>query len=138
MAILPHILNSNSVKMVARFEATYSDLSKNNTTNSVDLFTVPPKTVVRAVKIKHFAAFTGGAISAYTVAVGVLGSLEKYASRFDVFQAVAGDTFQLSYGCDATSHTLWSKLLLSAWSTGANLNAATQGNLVITLDLDIL
>lgn len=138
MAILPKILNSNSTKLVARFYVDHDDLDASDVTNSVNLYVIPPKTIIRSVKINHFTAFTGGAVSAYTVAVGVLGSLEKYASRFDVYQAVSGSTFQLSYGCDTISHSEWSQLLLSAWSVGADLDQVTQGDLVITLDLDIL
>lgn len=107
---------------------TYSDLSAASTTNDVELFSLPAAGIVHMVRIKHSTAFAGGSISAYTVSVGITGNLAKYASAFDVFQAVADTTLQLSDGPfteDAGSAT---SVRLAATSTSDNLDQATAGS----------
>jgi len=76
----------------------FADFSAAAVTNSITLQSLTAKQVVHAIVIKHTEAFSGGSISSYKVKVGVSGSLSKYATEFDVFQAVAdttGETYQL-------------------------------------------
>jgi hypothetical protein len=83
--------------------------------------------VIHAVKIKHSAAFTGGLISAYTVSVGIVGNLVKYAPAFNVFQAPGNTVQQISSTVGTENHGAATSIRLAAVSIGANLNAATTG-----------
>jgi hypothetical protein len=96
-------------------------------TLSVPLFTMPRGAVLHGIKIKHSTAFAGPSISAYTISVGILGSLAKYASAFDVLQAVSSTTFQLSDNFVSEDDAALTQVYATATSVGANLNVATAG-----------
>jgi hypothetical protein len=133
------IVNARSDYCMLHVIKTYADFSTAALTNSVVLFIAPPRTIVRNVKTKHSIAFSGTAITAYTVSVGVAGALEQFSSQFDVFQAVAGNTFQLSTGIGSFSHTAGTNILATATSVGANLNAAAgTGSVEFTIELLIM
>lgn len=97
-------------------------LTKTNT-----LFSLIAGGIVHAVKIKHSASFTGGAIASCTMSVGIAGTVDKYASAFDVFQAVSGTAFELSDALGSESHTAATNITITATSTVANLAALTTG-----------
>lgn len=112
---------------------TFSDFSAAATTNSINIYGLGAGWVLHAVKIKQSTAFSGGAIASYTVSVGVSGNNAKYASAFDVFQAVAATTLQVTgtVGCESQGAIV--QLTATATSTGANLNAAAAGSVDIWL-----
>lgn len=97
------------------------------TTQSITLFTLPAAGTIHAVKIKHSTAFVGGAITAYTLSVGIAGTLAKYATAFDVFQAVSNTAFQTTGVTGAENNSAGTAILITATSTTANLNASTAG-----------
>ena len=115
----------------SKYTVPYTSLSTAATTNSITLFSLPAAGIIHGVKIKHSTAFSGGSISAYTVSVGISGTLAKYATAYNVFQAVANDTFQLSNTLGSENHASATNILITATSTGANLNAATAGSVDI-------
>jgi hypothetical protein len=133
------IVNARSNYCMLHVIKTYADFSIAALTNSIVLFIAPPKCVVRNVKTKHSIAFSGTAITDYRVAVGVIGDTEKFSSRYDVFQAVAANTFQLSTGIGSYSHVAGTLIVATAWSVGANLNAAAgTGSVEFTIELLIM
>lgn len=107
---------------------SYTDFAAASTTNDIEIYSLPAKGVVQAITLKHNASFTGGAISGYTISVGVPGDLEKYINTTDVFTAPSDTTFNdgdmLNEVEDFGSTT---SIRAQAISTDANLNAATQG-----------
>lgn len=107
---------------------SYTQFQAASTTNSITLLVLPAGGVIHSVKIKHSTAFAGTSITAMTVSVGVTGTLNKYASAFDVYQAVSDTTFQLSTGAGSENHGSATNILATGTSTGANLNALTQGS----------
>lgn len=125
------VVGGTDVPAWTKYTVTYAQLAAAALTNNVTLLTLPVGGIIHAVKIKHSVAFTGGAISAYSVSLGIAGNTAKYASAFDIFQAVAADTFQLSQVLASESHTATTAILLSAISVGANLSAATAGSVDI-------
>lgn len=114
-----------------KYTFTYADFSTAATTNSLDLLSLPAGGIIQGVKIKHSAAFTGGAISAYTIQVGIVGTLNKYASAFNVFQAPGNTVQQLSTTAGTENGGAATAIKVTATSTGANLNAATAGSVDI-------
>jgi len=118
---------------------TAAQLAAAALTNTVTLTALPAKTVVHAVVIKHSAAFGGGTIATYTVAVGITGNLAKYATAFDVFQAPGASKDQISSGgADIESFTASANLLLTATATGGNLNTATTGSVTVWVLTSVL
>ena len=126
-ALLDASLSSETPRWF-KFTKTFTTLSAAATTNDIELFSLPAGGVVHAVKIKHSAAFTGGAISAYTVSVGIAGNLVKYSAAQNVFQAPGNTVFLLTATTGTENHGAATSIRLAATSTGANLNAATAGS----------
>lgn len=106
----------------------YTSFSTAATTNSITLLSLVAGGIIHGVKIKHSTAFAGTGITAMTVSVGVTGTVNKYASPFDVFQAVSNTTFQLSNVVGSENHGAATTILITGTSTGGNLSALTQGS----------
>lgn len=106
---------------------SYTAFSTAATMNSIALFTLPAGGVIHGIKIKHSTAFAGTSITAYTVSVGISGTVAKYASAFNVFQTVSSTAFQLSGDFVEENDGATTGVLITATSTGANLSAATAG-----------
>lgn len=111
---------------------TYSDLSAGGTTNDIEVYSLPAKSVLHAVAMKHSVQFSGGTISQYALTVGLTGQLARYtpttlqaASAVSSSNFVDSATANLPEPRDFTSAT---SIRLSATSVGGNLNAATQGS----------
>ena len=98
------------------------------TTEDIELFALAAGGVIHGVKVKHSASFTGGGLTAFTVSVGISGELAKYASAFDVFQAAANTTFQLSNSFGSENHGATTSIRIAAASTTANVADATAGS----------
>ena len=118
----------NNIPIWLKYTFTYSALSTAALTNSITLVTLPAAGIIHAIKLKHSIAFTGGALSSYTLSVGISGNLDKYANSFNVFQATGNTTFYIAYGMFSENHGATTSVLLTATSIGANLNAATAGS----------
>jgi len=93
----------------------------------VEVYSLPAGYVLHGVKIKHSTAFGGGAISSYTLSVGITGELDRYSSDFDVLQATGDTTFQLSQCFDSQNHGSATSIKANAKSLGATLDNATAG-----------
>jgi hypothetical protein len=115
-----------------KYTLTYDQMAPNGFTYSAPLFTLPPKGVIHAVKIKHSAAFTGGLIASYTVSVGISGNLTKYAAASNVFDAPGDTNFDLSSTVGGESHAdAGTQIYAAATSTTGWLSDATQGSVDI-------
>ena len=106
---------------------SYSFFAVGTTTFSAQLMLLPPSGIIHGVKIQHSASFTGGAISAYTISVGDVNTVDLYASAFNVHQAYGPTVYQLSSNFAGESLASATQLYVTATSTSANLNAATSG-----------
>lgn len=117
-----------------KFTFTYAALAVAALTNTIEMYQLPAAAIIHAVRIKHSVPFTGGAISAYSLSVGVFANLTKYALAFDVFQPISGVAYQDSFLPGSESFTGAISLRLAAQATGANLDQATAG----TVDVWVL
>lgn len=122
-----------SVPRWRKFTFDYTDLAAAATANDIELYSLPAGGIIHAVKIKHSTAFSGGTLSAYTVSVGIAGNLTKYASAFDVFQAVGNTTFQLSNSFGSENHGAATSIRIEATSVGDDLDNATAGEVDVWL-----
>jgi hypothetical protein len=119
--------------MWTSYTVTYSDLAAAAGSNQITLATLPAKTVLHGVALKHSAAFGGGTIATYTVSVGLAASPTKYASAFNVFQAPGDTVGQLSVGGYVENFAASTDVKISAVATGGMLNAATSGSVTVWL-----
>lgn len=114
-----------------KYTKTFADLSTAGLTNNIELFSLAAKEMIHAVIMKCSTLFTGGAIATYTLSVGITGTLGKYVAILDAKQAVGNQVFGPGLAAALLSPENFgasTSIKLSAISTVANLNAATQGS----------
>lgn len=110
-----------------RFSVAESDFTAAAAQESITLFSLAAGEIIHSVKIKHSASFTGGTIADFTLEVGISGAEDKYASAFDVFQAAADTTFQLTDVVDSENHGSATDILVTARSASDDVADATAG-----------
>lgn len=94
---------------------------------SVALATLPAGGILHGVKMKSSVAWTGGSLTAYTLEVGISGTTDKYASAFDMFQAVSDTTLQLTQTFATEDHGATTAVLLTANSTTDDTGNVSTG-----------
>ncbi len=108
---------------------SYTQLQTASTSNAIQLFALPSRTLLSHVVIKSSTAFTGGSISDLTIQVGPSGNYGQLIDNFSIFQAVADQTFA-NVGTEYIgSFSGTTPIYINATSVGANLSALTQGSL---------
>jgi hypothetical protein len=85
--------------------------------------------LIHAVRIKHSTAFAGTEIATYKVSCGVSTSKEKFAEKFDVFSA----TGVTNYLMNSMLYREVNSLRVYAYSTGANLDQSTAGQVSVAI-----
>lgn len=100
-------------------------------TLNINLFSLPAAAIIHATRIKHSVAFAGTSITAVNLSVGISGTVAKYASAFDIFQAVSATAYQNSATFNSESFTASTQITATITSIGANLSALTTGNVDI-------
>lgn len=117
---------------------TYADFSAAGLTNDISIYTLPINGYIHDVKIVPTTAFSGGLISAYTVSVGIAGSLAKYAIAANTF--TGNTTLGLAHaplpGLENTSGT--TDIRAQAIAVTGLLNTATAGSVDFYLLVSIL
>ncbi len=117
-----------SLPVWTKYSVSHTALQAASTTNNIQLFSLPAKSVMHAVIMKQTTAFAG--TLTYTLSVGITGSLAKYLSAYDVTQAVSDSSFTQSGASvvvqpeDFGSAT---SIRLAATSTIQNLNQSSAG-----------
>jgi hypothetical protein len=106
---------------------SYADFAAGAASNTIPLFNLAPHAIIHGIKIKHTASFTGGSITAYTISVGDINTVDLFASAYDVYQAPASTVYQLSSNFYAEDNTNQTQIYATATSTGDNLSSATAG-----------
>lgn len=115
------------------FTLRFSDLTAAATQQDFHLFELGTDEILEKVRIKHPESFRGGALTAYTVSVGVPGDLTKYGSAFDVFQEVLPRNLQLTNVLGGVEENQRASIRVQATATGGNLSLATQGTVEIAI-----
>lgn len=115
----------------------YSDFAAAALTNDIEIYSLPAGYEIAGAFIKHSTAFSGDAITAYTISIGILGTLNKYQAAFDVFQAVGATVFDITKLTSGTVENWLEAISIraAATATGANLDQATAGEVDIYLCL---
>ncbi len=121
--------NVGNVPQTLRFTVNHTQLAIAATSNVITLFQLQPGQYILASFIKHGQAFTGGSLSAYTLALGNNSITDKYADAFDVFQAPGNGKIGANgkVGMEDGLSGAAQNVQLTAVSTGSTLDAATGG-----------
>ncbi len=98
---------------------------------------LPANARILARELRCPTAFTGGAISAMTLSLGVAGSTTQIINAQSIFTAVG--SLQGTTGADPTPfYAASSQLIATITSTSANLTALTTGALVLDVLFTVL
>lgn len=111
-----------------KYTTSHTALQTAGTTNNITLFSLPAKTIIHQIVTKTTVAFAGTSISAYTISVGITGTLAKYSPAFDVLQAVSSSVFQTSSSGNMEDFSGATNIKIAAISTGANLSVSSAGS----------
>lgn len=114
-----------------KFSYTYTDFSNASTSFSVTAFTLLSGEGIDAIVVKHGTPFTGGTITAYTLEIGETGDSDQFSTPFDVFQATSTSTLQVTNSLDVPNIGATTDVVVTAKSTGDNLDQATAGTVDI-------
>lgn len=120
--------------VMERFILTFADLSEADGSQTITLMTLPKGAIIKGVRIKHSTAFSGGGAGAVTCAVGsAAGATNSFAAAFDVFQAVANTTAQMTSGWKANTYA--ADTLTATIAANVNVNTLTAG--VVNIDVEM-
>jgi hypothetical protein len=121
-----------------KYDFSYTDFSAASLQNQIVLFSLPAKTMLEKILIKHSQSFTGGSIYSYGIEVGIVSNPNKYTTAFDVFSPPLPLNYEISIAPDIESLTGASNIYVNAQALGANLNAATGGAVSIWVQTSVL
>ncbi len=130
-----------SMPVWTKYTVTHTAMQAAALTNNITLLTLPAKTMIHRVVIKQSTAFAGTLISAYTLSVGIAGTLAKYIAAYDVFAAVAATTFGASAATIQAlleNFSTTAAIKVEATAVGANLDQSTAGSADIWVQTSLL
>lgn len=106
---------------------------------SVTIVTLPQKSVVTGVIVKHSKAFTGGAITAYNVSIDSNNvGYAAYSPNLDVFQSPADNIFNSNIQQAPIFQSAGDDVVISSSCEGGTLDEATQGSVDVWLKVETL
>lgn len=117
--------------LLDKYTVDYTDIQTAATTNTATLLSLPAKTLIEFVIIKHSTAFAGGSISALTVDVGDATDADELIAAFDVVQAVAEGASQITSAPYIGAFASATNIVATFTATGDNLDQLTQGSVDI-------
>lgn len=126
-----------SVPKWTKYTIAHTDLQAPSGSNNITLFTLPAKTMLHKVILKHSTAFAGTGITSYQLSLGISGAATKYAANFDVTQVVSDNARSITTADDIESFSSGTSMLLQA-TANANLNQSTAGSVDIWIMTSLL
>lgn len=130
---LTDVANIDSVPQWFKVTVGFAALSTAGVTNDIEILSLPVGTMIHKVVQKHSVAFAGPSITAMTISVGITGTLAKYGTALDVFQAVGATVFQLDSVVGIESFGAVTSIRAAGIATGANLDQLSAGSTDIYL-----
>ena len=109
-------------------------------TGDILLMNLPPRSIARLVMTKHSVALTGtGPLTAATVVVKTANNATLGGAAFNVFQAVADSTSQLTIPAALKeNYATATPLLAGVVLTGGNANVLLTGSVDIWVTYEVL
>lgn len=130
--------NTNAtVPVWTKYTVGFAALQVAALTNTVNVATLPAKSVLMAAKFDVTTAFSGGAIATLTASLGRSGNVAKYLVATSVAGTGLVDGVALTVPvCEST--VAGTTITLTAVSTVANLSALTQGSMNVYIQTSAL
>ena len=122
------VLLALGVPFWTKYSVGHAALQAAALTNDIELLSLPAKSVVHAVYVKHSTAFAGAGITAYTLSVGIAGDPTRYMLAHDVLQAIGDTVFLLTSAVGSENHGAATSIRLAATAVGANLDQSSAGD----------
>lgn len=133
-----NIDTTSSIPVWTKLTFAHTAFQTAATVNTIELVSFSAQEAIQGIIIKHSTAFSGGAISAYTVEVGITGNLDEYASPFDIFQATGDTVKQATQVLDVPSFSGVTSVKITARSVGANLDQSSAGSVDVWIKTSVL
>lgn len=112
----------------------YTSMQTGSTSTQIDLFSIPPGSILTYLVIKHTAAFTGAAISDVVAELGTGGSPGLFVPSFDIHQAPGDTVYDSVVANYIGSFVSSTPIYLTVTSSGANLSALAAGSVNVWYD----
>lgn len=122
---------TDAATLLSKYTIGFADIAAAATTDTESFLTLPEKTVIEYIVVKHSTAFAGGSISALTVDIGDASDADELLSGFDVFQAVADAAREIVSCVYIGAFSGSTNIIATFTATGDNLDQLTQGSLDI-------
>lgn len=120
---------------VEKITKTFADFATGSTTNTIlSGFDIPPRGLIYHTFIKASTTFSGGAIASYVVKA----KLPAVDLTFNTNVFTGESVTQGVLSTNIASMTVPAAVSLTATSTGANLDQATQGSVDIWIFYSVL
>lgn len=123
-----------------KYTVTHDQLQAAGHTNSLLMFTVPPKGIVTDIIFKHSEAFAGSGITDYQMGVGDQSYQNRFVSMGPMTSAPSDNNYQQPglVGIGMGSFASPTDVYLFAQSFGAGLDQSTQGSVDVWVNMDTL
>lgn len=126
-----------NVILRAKITLTYEDFATASSTNTIDLFELPARSVVHLVTGQPSEFFDGGTLTDYQIECGIAGELNKYIFLQSVFTGAPQPEAVMTGGSlESMSNT--TMLVVTAHAEGGDLDEATQGEIDFWIYYSIL
>lgn len=107
----------------------YAAFATASTTNTINVLSLPPKSVVMSVKARVSTVFGGGSISALVLDFGITGTPAKYLTGLSGLSLGNGSAMTGWAESDSASV----QTVAQATAVGGNLNTLTAGQVVLSI-----
>ena len=133
------VINWRAGRFLLKLTKVYSDFADASTSKTITLTTLPAGAVFNSAKAKHSASFTGGAVSAATLEVGISSDHDKYLVAFNVFQATGNATLGYNTPEVAETHAgAGTAITGTLTTTSANTDQLTAGSVDIWIEYSVI
>ncbi len=133
MPISTQFVTMGPATIIERFTLTHDELTDADGSQTITLKALSKGTVIKGVRIKHTTAFSGGGASSVTCAVGsAAGATNSFAAAFNIFQAVANTTAQMTSGWKANTYA--ADTLQATIAADVNVADLTAGEVNIDVE----
>ena len=124
----------NDLASFAALTAAVTLLENPEGGNTTTAFNIPARGVILGIVVQPQTAFAGPAITSVTVSMGWTGGgAATLTPAFNIFQAVAANTYQATNLFAPPGQTTANSLVANFTAIGANLSVLTAGSVDITI-----
>jgi len=107
---------------------THTQFQTAGLVQTIELVSLVSKGVLDAFAIQHTTAFAGTGITAYSIQLGITGTLDKFSGAFDILQATGNQVGLYVPVGGIENFGAATSLKITATAVGANLDQSSAGS----------